>query len=185
MGQLSDRDRKLIEKFIKNGVLEPLNGFQLDYSNGTIMVACSDGDQLYDLISRHTNLCQNNPNHTRIHLIALNGGALLLDATSPLGKEVPAHPEYRVILRHLLGARELKKITSVALYSHAPCGMADKFGLSVADILRSLAWAKTFLENFHKFKAANFLHVDYGQGVKNSYHVSPEKYGEWLSTKKI
>lgn len=78
MNRLSDQDRKLIEKFIKNGVLEPLNGYQLDYSNGVIMVACSDGDQLYDLINRHTTLCRSNPNHTRIHLIALNGGALLL-----------------------------------------------------------------------------------------------------------
>lgn len=176
MAHLSDSDRQTID-FLRNGagVLADVEEHKIDQTNGVIMVACADGDQMPDIFLFQKKMEEKQRKTPRIHTIALNGGALLIPENSPV-----ATGESKILIGHIRVAMDLKKIKTIALYAHAPCGAAGLCKLSVEVILDLLIQAKMQIKReISDAKVACFFHVDYGDGKKRTYFVSRDKYEEW------
>lgn len=171
-GKLSDETLALIARFRTNGVLQDLDTHRIDQSKGAIIVSCADGDQIHDLFHHHEQLFNDAGISPRIHTLALNGGALLVAAGSPLTTWMR---EDEVLLKNIGVARQLKEIDTVILYAHAPCGAAGAANMTFHNVLEYLMQAKTRLKRIDdKIKVACFCHIDYGDGKKRTYFVSRE-----------
>lgn len=172
---LIDSDRQLIEILrYQAGVFADVEDHLLDQGNGVIMVTCSDGDQMPDIFSFQEKMRGDHRKNPRIHTIALNGGALLIGENSPLKSD----GEDRVMLKHIKQAIELKGITTIALYVHAPCGAAGLCRLDMRQVLDLLMEAKRRIKTeMPGVTVACFCHVD--NGKKRTYFVSRERYEEW------
>ncbi len=173
MGHLSDEDRQAYSKLRERQILINVDAHRLDLSAGVILVACSDGDQLPDIFNNLSHSFEGQRPTARIHTIALNGGALLLPANSPL---VTPHREDEVLLEHIRVARELKGIDTVALYTHAPCGAGGMAGLTLEQEIDLLLSAKSRIkEELIDVKVACFCHIDRGDD-KRTYFVSRNRW---------
>ena len=85
MEKLCERDREQILEARKAGVLTELKDSKLLLHRGIIMGGvCSDGDQLPEMLGHIGPLVEAQHGAERVHLIAVNGGALVLSPTSPL-----------------------------------------------------------------------------------------------------
>lgn len=180
MKTLSKESRILIDEFRACGILQDIDQHRLDQRNGAIIVSCADGDQMHDLFHHHEKIIATATTAPRIHTLALNGGALLLPAASPLHQKFH---EDLVLLHHLDVARDLKEINTVVLYAHAPCGAAALYNLNFFQVIRYLIEAKNLLkQGDHDIKVACFCHIDYGDGKKRTYFVSREQFDRWRKT---
>lgn len=170
-------DRKFAERIRTAGVLQDVNGHQLDLRAGAILVMCSDGDQAVDVFQHQTGLHTPQRGTARPHVLALNGGGLLL----PEGSPVAHYGEGAMLVAHILGARALKGITTVVLYVHAPCGMALAAGLYFEQVLELLMTAKLRVKVMggDGVKVACFVHVDWGEDRKRTYFVSQAAWEAW------
>jgi len=151
--------------------LEEVQPKSLDFSNGVIAVVCADGDQFFDYYTHIVSLAKEQLGRERAHIMALNGGSLLLS------NEWPDPEEAVVLKRHINVAVDLKNIHTIALYVHAPCGAAGICHFDVKKVLDLLVQAK---ENVKKIrddiKVICFVHVDWGDGKKRTYFLSREKW---------
>lgn len=175
---LSKRDRDLIRYFRdpKRGVLLEVQAHLIDESHGTIMVTCADGDQMTDVYRHHEGVCMHHRDDPRIHLLSLNGGAKLIAKSSPLR----VGDEDTLLLKHMQFAREMKKMETVVLYAHAPCGVAYGHDLSFAEVLELLFEGKERVKcTLSEIKVACFCHIDYGDGRKRTYFVSRDAWIAW------
>lgn len=173
MGHLSDKDRQTYARLRKQHILDDVDTHRLDLSAGVILVTCSDGDQILDTISHAMRLFDEQSIKPRIHLIALNGGGLLVSEKSPL---VANKREDLIILEHIAVAQKLKGINTVALYTHAPCGAGTLASLTLEQEIDLLLAAKTRLkETVSGIRAACFCHIDRGDD-KRTYFVSKNRW---------
>lgn len=164
----------------RGGVLCDVDTHRLDAKNGVILVACGDGDQFHDLFGYKASILapQQNDVPPRIHPLTLNGGALLIPEESPFNAEIPYD---QVLLRNIDGAMNLKGIRTVAVYVHAPCGMARTANLDIADVIRLLVSAKRRIRRELErpgLHVAAFCHVDWLEG-KRTYFVSGDAWDIW------
>ena len=175
-------DRELIASLRERGVLVPVEGHRLDLGRGVIMVTCPDCDQRADLFNHQEAVFREQGLDPRIHALGLNGGALLVAEESPLNDELG---EDRVLIAHMKGARQLKGINTVALYSHIPCGAAGLANLSSEEVVDFLVLGKRRVRaEIPEAKVACFLHVDKGEGNKRTYFVSYEAWRTWHDERK-
>lgn len=85
MGKLSERDLEQVLEARKAGILGDLANSRLMLHHGLIMGGvCSDGDQLPEMLKHLNPFVEAQHGTERIHLIAVNGGALVLSPSSPL-----------------------------------------------------------------------------------------------------
>lgn len=163
---ISSEEQTLFEAYRRWRILEHIDNARLPSS--VIMVICGDGDHVSDKFGYQEQLCRWKEETPRIHLIAMNGGALLIPGASPLCEDGA------VMRRHIAKARVLKNINDVVLYVHAPCGVAREFGLGFEDIVGWLMAAKRRLKSEHPDigRIFPFLHVHRQDGAKNTYFVS-------------
>ncbi len=177
---ISPTDRNLVREMREFGVLRDAEGHRLDQASGVILVACADGDQMPDLFRFQAGMSDGQREVPRVHVLALNGGALLI----PDGSPITNVGEDRVIIEHLRGAQGLKGISTVALYVHAPCGMAYGAQLSFEGVIGLLMQAKTRVkEMVPGLRVACFCHVDKGEGNRRTYFVSRDEYDRWCLTR--
>ena len=108
MRELTKTELRIIKELKKQDIFTNRYEVTSDYRNGVIMVACADGDQMYDLFTTHASLCPCNPNRTRIHL-ANTQWRRPLSRSTLLTKDVPG------LLKRNPTASDLKHIKSVAL----------------------------------------------------------------------
>ncbi len=92
---------------------------------GIIAATCPDGDHFLD-VSGH--LCRYNQ---RVHLLALNGGAMLM---SPQNKAYEL--DGAALIRNTSAAWEMGKGKTILLLSHWPCGRARHDVVPVQDVIR-------------------------------------------------
>lgn len=171
MGHLHDHDKAYLVNLRANNILEEVEPSSMDLSNGIIIVACADGDQFEDYYSHIAGIAKDVIQRERVHVLALNGGAFLLSESWPSQKES------EVLKNHLHTAVDLKEIHTVVLYGHAPCGAAGKCNFDVPTVLYHLAEAKDVAKSIREdIKVICFLHVDWGEGKKRTYHFSRDKY---------
>ncbi len=88
MGTISEKDRLQVEAARGAEVLRDIHEEEIDLSNGVIAVCCADGDQqekrehLEELVGKAIG-------RKRVHILAVNGGALVLSPRSPLRTAAP------------------------------------------------------------------------------------------------
>lgn len=173
---LSSYDKRVITSLKKHNILQSVEANRIDESEGAIMVTCADGDQFFDVFQHHSDVCKQCRDDTRIHVLALNGGAKLIAHNSTLD----TMGEGNVLMKHIAGAMQLKKITTVVLYAHAPCGAAYLHGVSFDKVLDLLFGAKERIKKAHPHaKVACFCHIADGD-KKRTYFVSRDS---WLSSR--
>lgn len=185
MLQLSEKDKVLVGELRRAevGVLEDVDAHRLDQNDGAVLVTCADGDQLWDIFAHHaqTQVRRVTP---RIHLLSLNGGALLLPYDSRLSSGTH---EDLPLLRHIKAGLAMKGMKTVALYAHAPCVAATQCKLDILQSVHYLMNAKLRTkEEIPSITVACFMHVDFGSGVaseehrKRTYFVSPTNWRKWI-----
>ena len=176
MAHISENDIKIISAMRKFGVLDDIDPHRLAQEQGIIPIPCADGDQMIDIFQHQLKIALEGGVAPRPHQLSLNGGALLIAEESPLNKELR---EDLVLLAHIRGAMVLKKIRTVVLYAHAPCGAAGLAGLSFERCIDLLMKAKARVKKeIPGMKVACFCHVD-RKGKKRTYFVSKEKWEAW------
>ena len=168
MIELTDADRSFIKAARAAGALCDLDGEKIHAPNGTILLACADGDQFFELLHHHCHIAKT----VRHHALLLNGGPLLVAPASPIEN---AGTDGEVLLRHIDAAVPMKGIPTVVLCTHAPCGAARKANLDFLDVLRLLMEAKLRLRKSLDLKSVErihcFCHVDHGGNHKRTYCV--------------
>lgn len=181
--RLSEKDKALVRELRADGVgvLEAVDAHRLDQNDGAVLVACADGDQLWDVFAHHaqTQVHRATP---RMHLLSLNGGALLLPFNSKLSRAT--HEDIH-LLRHIKAGLQMKTMKTIALYAHAPCNAATQCELDVLQCVGYLMDAKVRIkEEVPDVSVACFLHVDYSNDNdaerKRTYFVSPTNWRKWI-----
>ncbi len=100
---------------------------------GAILITCGDRDR----VTGHFTGCQN---IVPIHLISLNGGALLLsEGVDALSQQV--------ITTNCREAMSLKGIRFIFCLSHFPCGKGDILDMNLKENILANLRAKNFLKN--------------------------------------
>ncbi|MFA5061555.1 MAG: hypothetical protein WC526_00145 [Patescibacteria group bacterium] len=97
MGKLSERDREQVLEARKANILTELADSKLMLHNGIILGGvCSDGDQLPEMKKHIGLLVEAQYGAERVHLFAINGGALALSPSSPLANMSRFYYEFLV-----------------------------------------------------------------------------------------
>jgi hypothetical protein len=102
----------------------------------TVVVMCSDGHQILEKI-RHLEACTEHEEEPCQHIIATNGGALVLAEDSPIARDSLLGVEARMdicCLANVMRGCRIKKPRTLILKTHFPCAMGS--GLSVAEIFQ-------------------------------------------------
>jgi hypothetical protein len=178
MGKLTEQDWEAYQKLRKMRILCDVDAHRIPMEQGVILVFCSDGDQSDDTCATVAQHCLEHRPNPRIHMQAQPGGALLIPEDSPLN----LRNRGLNLVEDICVGYQLKGISTVALYAHAPCGAATLANLSLEEVINLLVRAKLRLKTHAmglgiELKAACFLHIDRGtQGGKRTYFVSA---GAW------
>ncbi|HEY4479314.1 MAG: hypothetical protein A3C06_01705 [Candidatus Taylorbacteria bacterium RIFCSPHIGHO2_02_FULL_46_13] len=179
--QLTEVDHEQVRTARAANALVPVEKHRIQNPAGTILVPCPDGDQFRDVYGQHCRLC----NIERHHPLSLNGGALLLSKHSPVRH---AKLKGSALLLDIKETQGLKGMDTLALYVHAPCGVAYGTSLDFFEVMRLLIEAKLRLlaqRTLAKLKIVCFCHVDYPSATsevrKRTYFVNRAKTTEFLA----
>lgn len=177
MSSLSDKDRQIVGRLRADEVLENVEEHQLDMTAGTIVVACSDGDQFHDLMEHiwgmHTN-CGCKP---RTHVLTCHAGPPRIAKNSPVNR---FDNNDLIILDDIAEASEAKGMDVAALAIHGPCARAAKFNLTMLTMIDLMMAAKERVLDIHeRMKVACFVQIDHGHGRKRTYFISKHKWAAW------
>lgn len=96
---------------------------------GSVIPTCADGDEIYELMTHHRQICDGSNCH---HSPALNGGPLLF---SDLLLNEEMRGDGAVLLRHSFEGRKLKGVETFVCYGHAPCGKARLNGIRADELI--------------------------------------------------
>lgn len=127
-------DLRMAEQMINAGLLTEINAEKIRTiaPGGAILITCGDRDR----VTGHFTGCQD---IVPIHLIALNGGALLLSD----GIDADAQ---QVVLENCVEAIQLKNINFIFCLSHFPCGKGELLGMGLRENILANLRAKDFLK---------------------------------------
>lgn len=172
---LTPLDVKIVAMLKSTGVFRDLIENEIASPNGTVCVACPDGDRFPELFNHHSKTCQ----CSRHHPLALNGGAIIMPRNE-IAERMDVLVDGDVIMKHLGGAMKLKGYDAVALYVHAPCGMAYSHGLNLMTVMEQLMAAKARVrkEFGQSIKIHPLCHVAYPDGKQKTYFVDRKKWEE-------
>lgn len=177
--KLDKRDRQLIDVMRQDQVLVNTDPVKFNQHAGSIVVCCSDGDQMTDLLKHNVSMAVASGGQVRPHMIANHGGAMLLSDGVQLFEQ---HDISGLIKTEISQAIQMKKISSVALMVHAPCGASNMIDLDVVDTVDHMMRGKKMLkEYFQNVVFSCFLHVDYGQNRRRTYFVPEDRFEEWYA----
>lgn len=129
-----------------------------------VSFTCSDGHRIQEIFKRQIEMHKCN-----VHLIALNGGAMLLSDACPANNEFPLH---RGLADMVIASCAIKNTQLIALGSHWPCAVAAKYGLSVDDVLTLTVHGHNLIEARRPdLKAFCFFHVAHPNGRPRTYTI--------------
>ena len=128
-------------------MLSHMRNNPLARKNGIILIACGDCDKSDELIEYERSLFLKSEKQPRIHLLMLNGGALLLHPDSPLNTNLSSS---QTLLFHLKNSSQLKGIDDVVLYGHHECGAAALSRLQPRETFLWLAKGAGYVSNMIK-----------------------------------
>lgn len=188
---LTDLDRVLLRQLRAAGVLQDVrleevkNGKRISTLDprGLILVPCSDGHQIIDILQHLHGLyagCGNG--NSCLHILSSNGGALNL--TPNVKSATPGSNFHNHLIAQIREAIQLKKINTIALLVHAPCGKAISADMDAIDLLDGLFAARDqVLRRIKELQVsvACFIHVAWAPGNRRTYFVRHSSYANWKS----
>ncbi|MEK7639847.1 MAG: hypothetical protein AAB424_01775 [Patescibacteria group bacterium] len=167
---LTEQELCTVQRWKTQGVLVKVDSAKVlgRTHNGAILLCCGDADHSWDVLTHIVNKlgCTE-----RLHLQCFNGGALRVNPNVPIPKK------YRIDAQLMEGiqvSRDLKKIETLFLASHAPCGMAGLCRLSIEDVLWHTIEAADIISATTGWSRKDIIllfHVHKGNGIKNTYFV--------------
>lgn len=164
---LTPQDKYCLQQLKASGLFLNIDAEKLHIVDGVIAVFCGDGDQSDDLYKHVVSVCRGRIADNRIHLVALNGGAILM--SGQLGGSQNCHGE--TMFENVLDASRLKKMNDVFLYMHAPCGIVRAKGFGIVDQVRYLMMARDRLsEVAPRLHLWCFCHVDTYDEAEGATH---------------
>lgn len=113
-----------------------------------VTVMCADGHQIIEKI-RHLESCTEHDDEPCQHIIATNGGALILAEDSPIAYDVFEGTKVNMAACCIVNVKRgcsIKHPRTVVLKTHFPCAMAKAHDLSVAQVLMYQAKGHTRIE---------------------------------------
>jgi hypothetical protein len=186
MLELSNKNLEIIDSLIDFKVFDDIEGYRLDRKNGIILVCCADGDQFHDLYYHECSFQsgQRKDKNPRIHPLSHNGGVLAYAENNLINRFPTSYLEY---LYEIGGSLELKKMPTIVIEGHGPCGAAHKHAIDFIPQLETQMTVKEVVKQMHPHvDVASHFHVDYnGRNgkEKKTYHFGRERWAEWLRTK--
>ncbi len=157
---LSAFNREVVRILRQIGVLCDYESFG---RNGQIVVACSDGDQMKDLLFHKWKHAIEQGKIFRPHMLCSHGGAINVDDHCQL---YPGLGE--IWLEHIRQAEgiDLKGITSVNLSIHTPCGAAEMSNMTLVHQLWHQYRASLLVSRIDPTDTIiPTLQVDYGEDL--------------------
>lgn len=182
---IPDETLQFLQEMRAKKVLYNLSGNKLDHSKGVILVACGDCDQMPDIWKTQEDMCLLHRSDPRIHIIALNAGALKVPHDSPLSQELR---EDLVLMKNICESVDMKEIETIVIYTHFPCGAATKANLTVENQIQLLIDAKDLIKSSvpkeKNIKVSCFIQINWPDGRKRSYHLSRKKWQQFIDGRK-
>lgn len=180
-GQLSAGARSDIEEFCGAGVFGPVRGSELDLSEGLNLVVCSDGEDFSEIFDFWRRLCRGQCRRARVQPFTLLGGGYLLAEGSPV---IGDHREDLMLLDHLRRGSRGRKIPTTVIAGQAPCLAANDQALEIPQAIAQLFRGKDRLvKEAISRKAACVVHVNFGCGKREAYHLSRKRWEAWRARK--
>ena len=136
---------QFILKARASGVLNDIDPDQYPENShiGHQCMMCADSDQMRDTIKHHERVMESLT--SRHGWLGMYGGALLIPAHSPINTG-----EGKFILEHFYLGYLLDKGSTIPLFSHGKCGMAQLYDLSVPACLQLLGDSKETTREFFR-----------------------------------
>jgi len=174
MAEVKEEDLRLIKEWRRPsiGLLVDVNKDTLKglCEKGMIVVFCGDADHSPDFCDHLMRKlgCDHRP-----HLHAMNGGALRLVREAPIPKKYRINKQF---VNELLFSQSAKKISTLILSVHYPCGMAEESHIDLrSTVYYCLRAVKTMADRgWHKKRIVPLIHVFDGQKEK-TYFIEKEK----------
>lgn len=181
MTRLDEENKRHFKSLRYGKVLRDVEGRRLEGRIG--VVTCGDGHQIGDILGYQVAVCGEHREDPVVHVLALNGGALLIPEDSPLNNDFPTTD--LLLLEQMRVAKDVKDLSIFALYTHHPCAMAARVGLTLPQQINLLLEAKRRVkQTMPGVKAACFCHVDHfslnGEQKRRTYYVDEEQFKSWL-----
>lgn len=189
MAELTREDFESIRKLRELGILEYVAGHQLSLKNGVISCFCSDCDRSADIYEHTRSIVREQCKDPRIHMLADNGGPLLIPKNSPANRSGSTRADD--FLYSIEFAINKTQIHTLALVGHTPCNMAIERGISLFDTMALTLHAKMRIKmdlKSYSPKVACFYHVDYGEYATHpkkrmkTYFISRKKFFKHFHT---
>lgn len=167
---LTPEELEIIQRWKRKRVIVPVDRKKLvgRTHNGAILLFCGDADHSWDVL---THIVQKLECTERLHLQSFNGGALRINPHVPIPAELRIDSQ---LMKGIQVSRDLKKIETLLLSSHAPCGMAGVCKLGIEDVLwYTIEGAEHIAAstNWSRKDIIVLFHVHLGNGVKNTFFV--------------
>ncbi len=126
---LNPHEKEVLSRYAEvDGLLVVPQPHRLDLTDGAIVVACADGDQMDDFFDDLRSMSTEIRVRPRPHLLTEHGGALAL---SPDWHDLRRPNRAQRLFEDIIDARDMKAIYTVLLFAHAPCGKARECGVSI------------------------------------------------------
>lgn len=157
--------------------------FLLD-PNGLIIVPCGDGDQSFDILTHlHREYESRDCPDSCLHVLSRNGGSLKLVQQSPAFK--PGRSLFRDLFEEVIETHRIKRLKSLGIFTHAPCGIAVTNDLDFVEQMRVLFAAKRkFEKEFGRLKldisVVALCHIMYDIRHRRTYASRESKFNQWL-----
>lgn len=181
MGTLSFFDRQTIETLRNAGVFEDINAHRINMRNGVIIIRCPDCDQKDDAEGHDRQLALVNGGRDRLHLLLHHGGAAVAALGSQLypGFDIPGY-----LAVQIREAENLKRINTILLEVHAPCGKGEDAGLNIVQLIMYMMMGKPMIKAVDPSnEVVCRVHVDYADGRKRTYFISRNKWIAFWQTR--
>ncbi len=177
---LSDEENNILLNLRASNVLSDISPERIRSNNGAVLVCCGDGDLFADKYERTQKTCKS----VRIHPVVINGGGLNLARMSPLTSKLPVD---EVLIQQIVKACTLKKMNTVIVYGHWPCGVAKEANLKIYGSLRMLLEGIArlrlhFAEEKMSCQIVPKFHVLWGNNKRRSYFLSRKNWEEFSAS---
>lgn len=186
---ISEIDFQVIRALRDQGIFEEVRGHQLPLQDGIISIQCADCDQLRDIYQHQCGMALTQREASQIHVLADNGGPLLIPRRSP-GNKVGRSRDLDY-LDSIGFAMEGRNIKTIALCGHAPCELAASCKIGILGTVALILCAQTRIREVHarrKPEITCFYQVDYGPFAtdpsqpKETYFLNKNRFAEVYSS---
>ena len=188
--ELTDKDRRIASHMRGQQVLANIHDQRVNCSEGLILITCSDGDRFYDIYTYSTGMVaaqrqSDDDARPRIHVFAWHGGPLRV-ATLPTPVESPERNTHLIDpFEEIEQARRMKKIDTIGLVPHAPCGWAYSKEWDIIRVMQGCIAAKANIKMMDQLarerdpnrtlppvKVKMYPAIHWGPKSDNSYFLS-------------